>query len=332
MDAPALEDAAAGRSGALLSMATIAELAAWTGATGEQFSREGLIVRVARIEQADGASCVFAVDAGTLVEALASGAGAILARVGLEVEVDAAARDERVLWVRDARYAFAVVSRQLRPARLHGRMARTAEVAEDAAIGERTEVGAGAVIEAGVRIGTDCVIGPRVVILAGTTLGDRVVVQAGSVLGSNGFGYVRDHATGAYLAFPQQGTLVMEDDVEVGANTTIDRGALGETRIGRGTKIDNLVHVGHNCRIGRDVVIAAQTGIAGSSVIEDGAVLGGQVGIADHVTVGEGVILGAQAGVPSSKRLYGAGQVFWGTPARPIAQYLRDLARLRRGR
>ncbi len=331
MDAPALEDEATWRRRAVLTMAALEELRAWTGATGQQLSRQATIVRVALIGQADDLSCVFAVDAGTLLEALASGAGAILATVGLDAEVTPAARDERVLWVRDARYAFAVVARQLRPARLHGRVARTAEVADDAVVGERTEIGAGAVIEAGVRIGADCTIGPRVVICAGSTLGNRVVVQAGSVLGSNGFGYVRDHATGAYLAFPQQGTLVVEDDVEVGANTTIDRGALGETRIGRGTKIDNLVHVGHNCRIGRDVVIAAQTGIAGSSVIEDGAVLGGQVGIADHVTVGEGVILGAQAGVPSRKRLYGAGKVFWGTPARPLAQYLRDLARLRRG-
>ena len=132
--------------------------------------------------------------------------------------------------------------------------------------------------------------------------------------------------------FPQQGALVIEDDVEIGANTTIDRGALEETRIGAGTKIDNLVHIGHNCRIGRNVIIAAQTGISGSSIVEDGAILGGQVGMGEHATVGPGVILGGGAGVLSGKKLFGAGQVFWGRPARPLKQYLRDLARLSRGR
>jgi UDP-3-O-[3-hydroxymyristoyl] glucosamine N-acyltransferase len=123
---------------------------------------------------------------------------------------------------------------------------------------------------------------------------------------------------------------VIEDRVEIGANTTIDRGALGETRIGRGAKIDNLVHIGHNCVIGRNVVIAAQTGISGSSVVEDGAILGGQVGIGEHATVGEGVILGGGAGVLSGKKMHGKGEVFWGRPARPLKEYLRDLARLKR--
>ncbi len=129
-------------------------------------------------------------------------------------------------------------------------------------------------------------------------------------------------------SFPQIGRLAIEDDVEIGANTTIDRGALDETRIGRGTKIDNLVHVGHNCRIGENVVIAAQTGISGSAVIENNVVIGGQVGIADHVRLEEGVIVGAQAGIPSNKILRGKGVVFWGTPARPLHQYLKQLALL----
>ena len=133
------------------------------------------------------------------------------------------------------------------------------------------------------------------------------MVQAGAVLGSTGFGYARNAETGEYLMFPQQGRLVVEDDVEIGANTTIDRGALGETRIGRGTKIDNLVHIGHNCVIGKNVMIAAQTGISGSSVVEDGAILGGQVGIGEHATVGEGVILGGGAGVLSGKKMRGRG-------------------------
>jgi UDP-3-O-[3-hydroxymyristoyl] glucosamine N-acyltransferase len=157
-----------------------------------------------------------------------------------------------------------------------------------------------------------------------------VIVHAGAVLGSDGFGYVRDPVSGKYEKFPQVGRLVIEDDVDIGANSTIDRGALDETRIGRGTKIDNLVHIGHNCRVGENVVIAAQTGISGSAVIESNVVMGGQVGIADHVRLEEGVILGAQCGVPSNKVLRGKGVVFWGTPARPIEQYLKTLAELAR--
>jgi UDP-3-O-[3-hydroxymyristoyl] glucosamine N-acyltransferase len=154
------------------------------------------------------------------------------------------------------------------------------------------------------------------------------VVHGGTVLGSDGFGYVRDDATGEYIQFPQQGRLVIEDDVEIGANTTIDRGALEETRIGRGVKIDNLVHIGHNVRVEQNVVIAAQTGISGSSVIRAGAVVGGQVGIGDHADIGEGVILGSGSGVLTHKKLKGAGIVHWGRPARPLQQYLKELAAL----
>jgi UDP-3-O-[3-hydroxymyristoyl] glucosamine N-acyltransferase len=157
-----------------------------------------------------------------------------------------------------------------------------------------------------------------------------VVVHAGAVLGADGFGYVRDRTNGEYTQFPQQGTLVIEDDVEIGANTTIDRGALEETRIARGTKLDNLIHIGHNCHIGRNVVIAAQTGISGSSAVGDGAILGGQVGMGDHAMVGPGVILGGQAGILPRKKLLGPGIVFWGTPAKPVRQYLKELAMLAR--
>jgi UDP-3-O-[3-hydroxymyristoyl] glucosamine N-acyltransferase len=187
------------------------------------------------------------------------------------------------------------------------------------------------VLGEGVKIGRACRIDARVTIYPGVELGDEVIVQAGAVLGSTGFGYARDLDSGEYVLFPQQGRLVIEDRVEIGANTTIDRGALGETRIGYGAKIDNLVHIGHNCVIGKNVVIAAQTGISGSSIVEDGAILGGQVGIGEHATVGEGVILGGGAGVLSGKKMHGKGQVFWGRPARPLKEYLRDLARFRRG-
>jgi UDP-3-O-[3-hydroxymyristoyl] glucosamine N-acyltransferase len=157
------------------------------------------------------------------------------------------------------------------------------------------------------------------------------VVHAGAVLGSPGFGFVRDDSTGRFEEFPQFGTLEIGDDVSIGANVTIDRGTFGATTIGRGTKIDNLVQVAHNVRIGDNVIVAAQTGIAGSAVVEDGAVLGGQVGIADHVRICAGVRVGGQAGVPSNKVLRGApGDGFWGTPARPVRQVLHEQAVLAR--
>lgn len=205
-----------------------------------------------------------------------------------------------------------------------------AVVSENAKIGDNSRIGAGCSISAGVQIGRDCEIYPNVTIYANTTIGDRVIVHGGAVLGSDGFGYVRDRTTGRYEKFPQVGKLVIEDDVEIGANSTIDRGALDETRIRRGAKIDNLVHIGHNCDIGEDVVIAAQTGLSGSIVVEKGAVLGGQVGIGEHATIGEGVMLGGQGGVLPNKVLRGKGMAFWGTPAQPLRQYLKQLATLAR--
>ena len=205
-----------------------------------------------------------------------------------------------------------------------------AVLGEQASIGEGTRIGAGCVVGPGVTIGRNCRLYPNVTVYPGVELGDRVVVHAGAVLGSDGFGYVRDAKTGRYEKFPQVGRLILEDDVEIGANSTVDRGALDVTRIRRGAKIDNLVHVGHNVDIGEDVVIAAQTGVSGSSVIEDDVVIGGQVGIADHVRIESGAILGAQSGIPSKKIIRGKGIVFWGTPARPIKDYLKDLAVLAR--
>jgi UDP-3-O-[3-hydroxymyristoyl] glucosamine N-acyltransferase len=203
-------------------------------------------------------------------------------------------------------------------------------IGEGVEIGERTRIGAGCVIGARVKIGSDCQLYPNVTIYDGARLGERVIVHAGAVLGSDGFGYARDQATGRYEKFPQIGRLEIGDDVEIGANSTVDRGALDVTRIARGTKIDNLVHVGHNVHIGEDVVIAAQTGLSGSAMVEKNVVIGGQVGIADHVRIEEGAILGAQSGIPSKKVIRGKGVVFWGTPARPIREYLKELAVLAR--
>jgi UDP-3-O-[3-hydroxymyristoyl] glucosamine N-acyltransferase len=307
-------------------MVTMGKVADWLGVGAPLLNAQ--ITEVSKIEGAAKSSLVFATDKESLIRALASPAGAILANHSLEGA--GLPLDPRVLWVADARYAFAVVGANLRGRSFESGIHPTSIIGTGVMIGIGTSIGPGVVLGDEVVIGKDCDIQARVILYPKTVLGDRVSVQAGAVLGSTGFGYARNHATGEYLLFPQQGRLVIEDDVEIGANTTIDRGALDETRIGRGTKIDNLVHIGHNCIIGKNVVIAAQTGISGSSVVEDGAILGGQVGIGEHATVGAGVILGGGAGVLSGKKMRGPGEVFWGRPARPLKEYLRDLARLRR--
>jgi len=209
-------------------------------------------------------------------------------------------------------------------------VAARAVIGEASEIGERSRVGSGCVIGNSVHIGCDCTLYPNVTIYDGARLGDRVIVHAGSVLGSDGFGYARDPDAGRYEKFPQIGRLEIEDDVEIGANTTIDRGALEVTRIGCGAKIDNLVHIGHNCQIGENVVIAAQTGLSGSIVVEKDVVLGGQVGVGEHARIEEGVMLGGQGGVLPNKILRGKGIAFWGTPARPLREYLKQLATLAR--
>ncbi|MGC2324377.1 MAG: UDP-3-O-(3-hydroxymyristoyl)glucosamine N-acyltransferase, partial [Terriglobales bacterium] len=163
-------------------------------------------------------------------------------------------------------------------------------IGEGTVIGDRTRIGVGGFIAPRVTLGADCSIKAHVTIYSDTSIGNRVVVQAGAVLGSDGFGYVRDESTGVYEKFPQVGRLEIGDDVEIGANVTVSRGALDATVIGSGCKLDSQVHVGHNVRIGKNVVIAAQTGISGSVVIEDNVIIAGQVGIADHVRITEGAI------------------------------------------
>lgn len=304
-------------------MAKMSEVADWIGLSST--AGDAVIDQVSSIEAATASSVVFAIDSAALKAAIESKAAVILATKSSQHE------DVRIWRVADPRYAFATIAGRLKGKGFEAGIHPTAVVGEGVEIGEGTSIGPGVVIGDSVRIGKDCNVMARVTLYPRTVLGDRVVVQAGAVLGSTGFGYVRHAATGEYLVFPQQGSLFVEDEVEIGANSTIDRGALGETRIGRGTKIDNLVHIGHNCLIGKNVIIAAQTGISGSSVVEDGAILGGQVGIGEHATVGAGVILGGGAGVLSGKKMRGPGQVFWGRPARPLKEYLRDLARLRKG-
>lgn len=187
-----------------------------------------------------------------------------------------------------------------------------------AVIGDNCEIAANCYVGSDVRMGDSCRIYPGVKLYPGVTLGNRCVVHAGAVIGSDGFGFVPHE--GRYHKFPQVGTVIIGDDVEIGANTTIDRGTLDATRIGRGTKIDNLVQIAHNVEIGEDVVIAAQTGISGGTVIEDHCVIGGQVGMGDHARVKRGAVVGSKGGILPGK-IIREGQVVWGIPAIPLDEY-----------
>jgi UDP-3-O-[3-hydroxymyristoyl] glucosamine N-acyltransferase len=194
-------------------------------------------------------------------------------------------------------------------------------------IGARSSIGAGSSISEGVRIGAGCTLHPKVTLYPGVSIGDQVILHSGCVIGADGFGFV--FTGGAYEKFPQIGRVEIGDRVEIGANSCIDRAALGVTSIGEGTKLDNMVHVGHNCHIGRHVVVAAQTGFSGGVVVEDYAVIGGQVGIGDKVRIESRAVIGSGAGILTSK-IVRAGQVVWGTPARPLKEYLGQLAVLSR--
>ncbi|HEY2117689.1 MAG TPA: UDP-3-O-(3-hydroxymyristoyl)glucosamine N-acyltransferase [Candidatus Acidoferrum sp.] len=193
-----------------------------------------------------------------------------------------------------------------------------AVIGEDVHIGDGTQIGSHTVIGEGSWIGENCRIHPRVTFYSGVRIGHRVEIHSGAVLGADGFGFAFDGER--YWKFPQAGIVEIGDDVEIGANTTIDRGSLDDTRIDEGVKLDNLVHVGHNVQIGRHTVIAAQTGISGSSTLGHHVVVGGQVGIADHCKMEDGSIAGAQAGIPTGK-IIRKGQTVWGTPARPLDKF-----------
>jgi UDP-3-O-[3-hydroxymyristoyl] glucosamine N-acyltransferase len=303
------------------------------------------ITGIASINSAAAGDLVFVEDEKSLTRAVQSRASAII----VSRSAGSITASKPLITCDQPRLAFAQAGSFLLPAEKHVAGVHASAVIHPSArigngvsieahvsvddsvhMGDRTRVGAGARIGKNVRIGDDCSLAPNVTIYPGVRLGNRVIVHAGAVLGSDGFGYVRDARTGSYTKFPQIGRLEIEDDVEIGASSTIDRGALDVTRIARGTKIDNLVHIAHNVQIGEDVVIAAQTGLSGSAVLEDGVVVAGQVGIADHVRIESGAILGAQCGVPTKKVIRGKGVVFWGTPARPIREYLKELAVLAR--
>ncbi|HEX8852988.1 MAG TPA: UDP-3-O-(3-hydroxymyristoyl)glucosamine N-acyltransferase [Pyrinomonadaceae bacterium] len=318
---------------------TVAELAAHVGGH-IRGDGERLIRGVASVESAAEGEIAFIEDSKLFEGARSSNASCLIVPEGAQVDAPC------VIEVKRPKLAFALVAELLHPPKRRAGarhptaiVAESASVDESAFVGARVVIGAGASIGAGTQIlsgafvgenatvGRDCVIHPNVVLYDNVTLGDRVILHAGVVIGADGFGYVPD-AENVRHKFPQIGTVVIEDDVEIGAATCVDRGALGETRIGSATKIDNLVQIAHNVRIGRRVVIAAQTGISGSTVIEDDAIIGGQVGMGDHARVESGAIIGSKAGILPGK-IVRAG-VWWGIPVQPLDQYKRLNAHVNR--
>lgn len=249
-----------------------------------------------------------------------------------------------VIQVEEPRRTFAYVLTLLYPQRtpapfVHPTavIAETARVAGDCyigpyvVIGEGAEIGSGCSLGSSVHIGERVLIGeqatihPHVTIYHDVRIGARVILHAGCVIGADGFGFALsgDH----YEKFPQVGTVQIEDDVEIGANSCVDRAALGVTRIGTGSKLDNLVHIAHNCSVGKHVVIAAQAGFAGGVTVDDYAIVGGQVGIGEKATVASRAVVGSGAGILSFQKV-AAGEPVWGVPARPLRQHLKGLANI----
>lgn len=318
---------------------TVSELAAHAG--GRVKGDAGLLIkRVARLEDAEEGEIAFIEDRKLLEAARGSRASCLIVPEGLELE------SRSLIEAARPKLAFALIAELLHPQKQYEpEIHRTAIVApgaevdesayvgayvrigERARVGARTQIHTGASIGDDVHIGRECVIHPNVVLYDNVRIGDRVILHAGVCIGADGFGYVPDSENVRHK-FPQIGSVLIEDDVEIGAHTCVDRGALGQTRIGRATKIDNLVQIGHNVDIGERVVIAAQTGISGSTVIEDDAIIGGQVGMGDHARVQSGAIIGSKAGILPGKIVRPG--VWWGIPVQPLEDYKRLNAHMNR--
>jgi UDP-3-O-[3-hydroxymyristoyl] glucosamine N-acyltransferase len=291
---------------------------------------------IASPERATPADLVYVLSPRNVPRAAGSQAACVLVPPGLDVA------GKTTLEVADPKFAFAkaaawIFERESSPVSV----APTAIIAPDVKLAPSVSVGPYAVIEDGVEIGPETSVGafcflgrgsklgggcrlhPRVTLYSGVTIGNGVEIHSGAVIGSDGFGYV--YGEGRYWKFPQIGVVEIGDNVEIGANTTIDRGSLETTRLAQGVKIDNLVQVAHNVQIGEHSIVAAQTGISGSSTLGRGVVVGGQVGIADHCTLEDGAVAGAQAGIPTGKTIR-KGQTVWGTPARPLDRFKQQFA------
>ena len=318
----------------------VRELAEWLGATFEGDGEKEL-TGVAPLEAAGASEISFVGSRKAAAQAENSAAGCLL--VPLEWPSPSY---RTVIRVPEPRTAFArAVSRMYPTAELKPGVHPTAVIGRDVELGAMAYIGPNAVIGEGSRIGTACSIGagcfvgkrvclgegvvlnPNVTVYDNVDIGRGSILHSGTVIGADGFGYVMEHDR--WHKFPQVGRVEIGDFVEIGANSCVDRAALGVTSIGEGTKLDNMVHVGHNCRIGRHVVVAAQTGFSGGVVVEDYAIIGGQVGIGDKARIESRATLGSGCGVLTSK-IVRSGETVWGTPARPLKQHLEQLANLAR--
>lgn len=313
----------------------VSDLAAWLQAPWE--GNDVDVTGVASVDAASASDVAFVSGRKAAALAAQSQAGCLL------VPADFPNPSRRTaVRVPDPRAAFARIVTRLVPPRpvppgIHPtavigaavRLGRDVSIGAHASIGDESTIGDHCVVGPGCRIGHGVQLGASSRLHANVTLYDKVeigcraILHAGCVVGADGFGFVLSQ--GRYEKFPQVGKVVIGDDVELGANTCIDRAALGVTEIGDGAKLDNMVHVAHNCRIGRHVVVAAQTGFSGGVVVEDYAVVGGQVGVGDKARIQSKAVVGSGAGILTSKIVRG-GQVVWGTPARPLKEYLEQLA------
>lgn len=295
---------------------------------------------VTSIEEAREGSLVLAETPAYFTRAEASSASCILARQG------AGPSRKSLILTGNTKVAFARVLRLYHPPKeapagahpsaaigegveLGGQVAigPFVTIGQRARIGDRVVIGPSCVIGDGCEIEEDTLLHSRVTLYDGTRVGKRVIIHAGAVVGSDGFGFAPDG--GEQVKIPQVGIVVIEDDVEIGANVCIDRATLGRTLIGRGVKIDNLVQIGHNVIVGEGSMLSAQVGIGGSATVGKRCTLGGQVGIADHVTLGDRVIVGAQSGLAPGKQLR-EGEIVWGSPARPIQKSKKQFAAMAR--
>lgn len=296
------------------------------------------ILRVAGIEQAGPGDLTFVANPKYAPLAATTGASAVILADGLSARCAVLRSAQPYLTFARALGLFSPPPAPAQGIDPLAAIAKDAAIGADVSIGPFVTVGAGAfigartvvypnvVIGAGARVGEDCRLYPHVSVRAGVVIGDRAIFHDGAVVGSDGFGFAKQ-PDGTHVKIPQHGGVVIEEDVELGANTTIDRPSVGETRVRAGTKIDNLVQVAHGVTVGRRVLLAAQVGIAGSSVIEDDVVLAGQVGVAGHLRIGRGTVATAQAGIPGSLP---AGAFVSGTPAVPNEEWRKISAAARR--